>query len=84
MGEARPIVVGGAVDENLCLVFKAAETAAVQYAVAVALKTGTNRMIQLRVNASEAAGAVRGVRDKVARFKFFPFLPGMCHGGILA
>ncbi len=76
-------MVGRAVDEDLRFVFQPAEAAAVKDAVAVALKTGPYRMVGFFVSAAETACAVRGVRGKVAGFKLFPFLSGVCHGGIL-
>jgi hypothetical protein len=82
--QACPVVIGGTVDEHLRFVFEAAETATVQDAVTVALETGPDGMVGFRMTATQAESTVRGVRREVARFKFFPFLSGMCHGGILA
>ena len=67
VGHPRAVMVAAAVEEDLGLVFEAAERAAVDDAVAVALEVETEAMLVLGKFAAPGGGAVLGVRREVAR-----------------
>ncbi len=66
MGHAGAVMVARAVEEDLGLVLEAAEGAAVDDAVAVALEVEAEAVLVLGVLAATGAGAVLGVGRKVA------------------
>ena len=68
MSQPCPEVVSGAVEEYLGFVFKPAECAAVEDAVAVALEIGPERMCLFRENASTCRHVVYCVRSEIAVF----------------
>ena len=57
--QARPVVIAGRREEHLRLVLQPAEGLAVDDAVAVALKRGTDGILGLRTHAPAAVGALR-------------------------
>jgi hypothetical protein len=83
MSKARTVMVGGSVDKDLCFILQPPKAAAVQDAVTVALETGTDGMILLRITPTQAVRTVCSVQSKVMRFEILSFFSGMCHAGIL-
>ena len=76
MGEASPDVVAGAIEWDLCLIFEATESGAVNDAFAVSLKFGAEVVGFFRVFATEAFATFRGERRKKEGFFFLPIFAG--------
>jgi hypothetical protein len=72
-------VVAGAAREDLSLVFKPSETAAVNNAVTVSLKRAAQRMLLFRIVPSQRFGTEGGKRFQ--KFFFLLFYGSAYHGG---
>jgi hypothetical protein len=72
-------MIGRTVNKDLRFVFQPTETTTVKYTIAVALKTGTYRMVGFCITPSETVFAMSRVWGKVLSFKLFPILSGVCH-----
>ena len=80
VSQARAIIVAFVVDENLGLVFEAAEGGRVQDAVAVALERSAVLRLFVQVGAAFRVPAAHGVRRKAPVFDLFELLAGVVHG----
>lgn len=80
VGQPGAVVVGRAVDEDLGLVLQAAETLAVDHAVAVALEVGAVLVRGLAVAPAAAVRAAHGVRGEHGRLLILEFFSRQQHG----
>src|SRR6185369_1048783 len=83
VGHARAEVVAGAVDEDLRLVFEAAERAAVDDAVAVAREVGAVRVGGLGMLAAAARAGEQRIRGEVAPLDLLEVRARPWHAAIL-
>src|ERR1700761_7703138 len=72
-------MIAGAIEEDLRFVFKAAESARMNDAVAVALEIGAPKRRGFFVNAAATFGAKLGVGSERTAFPFLQFLSGTRH-----
>ncbi len=80
MGQARPVVIRDAVDEDLRFVFQSPERPAVDDPVTVALEIRAVGMWFSLVQPPLGFPASRGVRRQRFRFEFLSFFSRMDHG----
>src|SRR5512139_3966297 len=79
MGQACSVVIAFIVNENLSLIFQAAESGGVQDAVAVALVSSTVFRLLFRVATPFGAFAADAVWRQALVFVFFKFLACKIH-----
>src|SRR3990167_818803 len=70
MGQTRAVVIPFVVDKNLCFILEAPESAGMHDSRAVALKSGTVRMLFFGVDTPAALCALIGIGRKVSKLGF--------------